>query len=32
MSRAHRPGRPPKIDGDPELRAFIRAHRPDDLH
>ncbi|TCM79647.1 hypothetical protein [Rhodovulum steppense] len=23
--RAHRPGRPPKIDTDPELRAFIRA-------
>ncbi len=23
--RAHRPGRPAKIDGDPELQAFIRA-------
>jgi len=23
--RAHRPGKPAKIDADPELRAFIRA-------
>ena len=23
--RAHRPGRPGKIEGDPELAAFIRA-------
>lgn len=23
--RAHRPGPPPRIDSDPELRAFIRA-------
>jgi hypothetical protein len=24
--RQHRVGRPPKIDGDPDVRAFIQAH------
>lgn len=26
--RAHRPGRPAKLDADPELQAFVRARLP----